>query len=922
MDQATILKLLGLGLLPCLGLAGALYRRFRKSGTGEVESFSRYLTQGLKYYVGRIIRRRLAGELTLRQYARVHLRSTATEMMVPATYPMSLKTDDVFVPLLLKDTNRGTVEYQDLLEQRAAKTVILGEPGSGKSSLMKRTFRDACRRAVADPAHAAVPILFELRNLSRLDSKDLQLLTRRRLFDECIKSLDDAAAFKTKKSIEHLRHGGGFLVLLDGLDEIPREAASQVTQAITELAEHLSLTAPASSIIVSTRTQHYVSMHDRHFKEAFQALQIRPFSIADVYRFLLNWPFSSDRAKHITRLFSRIRQLPSLTEMCTNPLALSMFVARDQQTDGAVSPETRTEFYASLTDELLVNRRFRREENAVGRQRLRRTREQILGRICLEHLLDSEETLNSISQPRMLEGVKASGWTGDATELLETLAIDTGLFSAEREGETYRFMHLTLCEFMAARAVVNGGLSAWEKVVAHLHANGDEDADTVASWESRLGEVVAFTCGMAPHSLGEAITKDLTTYAHDALLLRAAIEAQSSSDLKVSAAAVREAHSLEAVGPSEWDVAWFSRLRWLLAVQRDLAESTNQGFADVPSQLLPTPAQFLISLIDKHGAAELILATLARADTDAALTIAEDSGRPDLMDIVAGAADDFGTLLAILARYEAGTDAWAHSLVHRALHERQIAEVLYASHEAIGPAPAERRWETSFLTGGSVYGRLLDQVLKNRKGWRDEDTVLLAKLAHIKPPQHELLAAMRVLPPSIVPAGVATVFSALLVVSLIETASSLASRLAAGSFLFVLSVILLSTVIYFLRVLRDRVGQMLANEVDVEVSSLTITLERVARITQGRPRVSVSTRRVAETARLSRLRILEEVLNLARYRFPGSGSRLNPSSLTLFLSGISRDEVRALNISRALRRQEIPRRHAPGSTALPTLSGP
>jgi hypothetical protein len=900
MDSATIAKLAGIALVPCLGLGGALYRRFRKSGTDEVESFSRYLAQGVKFYVGRVVRRKLAGELTLRQYAGVHLRSTATEMMVPATYPMTLKTDDVFVPLLLRDASRATIEYQDLLERRGTKTVIIGEPGSGKSSLMKRTFRDACRRAIADPGRAPVPILFELRNLSRLDSIEAQAMTRRRLFDECIKSLDEAAAFKTKKSIEHLRHGGGFLVLLDGLDEVPREAAAPVTQAIVDLSDHLALIAPSSSMIVSTRTQHYVSMYDRQFKESFGALQIRPFSIADVYRFLLNWPFEADRAKNITRLFSRIRQLPSLTEMCTNPLALSMFVARDQQTEGAVSPETRTEFYASLIDELLINRRFRREETPVGRQRLRRTREQILGRVCLDHLLDPDESLNSISERRMLESIESSDWTGDPAELLEILAVDTGLFSAEREGETYRFMHLTLCEFMAARAVVNGGMSAWDKVISRLREDDGATGGSVTTWESRLGEMVAFTCGLAPHSLGEAISKDLTTLADDGLLLRAAVEAQSYGDIKVSAAVSREAERLEAISPREWDVAWFSRLRWLLAVQRDMAENAAQGFADAQSHGMPTPAEFLIGLIDRHGAAELILATLARADSDAALTIAEDSGRPDLMDIVAGAADDFGTLLAILARYEAGLRAWAQSLVHCALHERQIAEVLYASHEAIGPAPTVRGWETSFVTGGSVYGRLLDQVLADRSSWRAEDVVLLAKVAHIRPPQNAALAAIRVLPPALLSVLGALLALALAVTSLGEAASHSVSRLAAVGTVLVGAPLLFSLLTYVRDVMRGRVASRQAGEVDVDLSSLTITLERVARIAQG-PRASVTARRGTEAARLSRVRVLEEILNLARYRFPGSPDRLDPTVVSLLLAGVSRDEVRALNIARTLR---------------------
>src|SRR5688572_20843731 len=105
-------------------VARLIYKRFRKSGANEIEPFRRYAVQGLKYCVGRFMHRQLAAELTLRQYARLHLRNTAREMLVPARYPKHLDVDHVFVPLLLRGGGQDSVEYGQLVDQHSGRVLI------------------------------------------------------------------------------------------------------------------------------------------------------------------------------------------------------------------------------------------------------------------------------------------------------------------------------------------------------------------------------------------------------------------------------------------------------------------------------------------------------------------------------------------------------------------------------------------------------------------------------------------------------------------------------------------------------------------------------------------------------------------------------------------------------------------------------
>lgn len=631
--DATVIGEFGGSAVAILGAVGGLgrflYNRFKKSGSREVEPFARYITQGIKYYVGRYLRHQLASEFTLRQYARLQLRTVAREMFVPASVPVRLEVDRAFIPLLLRDSLQEQLEYTELLDRVSRHLIILGEPGSGKSSLFKRLFRDACRRAAASPRKAPLPLLYELRNLAEQGKKGE--LSGERLLDILLSPLRDSAVYGASHGAEDLGFGAGFLILLDGLDEVSDTISTSVVAAILDMCQSLGRTSPKSTVLLSSRNQYFFARNSRELQEGFDVLSVRPFTLGDIYSFLARWPFKERARQNVTRIFSRLRQLPSLTDMCTNPLALSMFVARDQQTEGTDLPETRSRFYESLLEELIVNRRSRGEGLPAGRQRLRDARRAVLGPVCLEHLLSRDEALNSITRSRFIAAIEKEEYGGkDAHKALDDLASDTGLFIEERRGETERFMHLTLCEFLAAVEVVETGEAGWERVFSLL-------GDAERFWESRLAEVVAFACGLAGRSLRQRILNDLAGIDAPQVMLKAIIEAQVY-DEKVAVHAIdSECQYLAGHAPWKWDAEWFSRLRMIVGVLRDAHAGSSKGISSSQAAGLPASSDFLMRLMEKYDAKELLLETLARQDAEAAISIASETGRRDLMDHVASA---------------------------------------------------------------------------------------------------------------------------------------------------------------------------------------------------------------------------------------------------------------------------------------------
>jgi hypothetical protein len=893
-------------------IAGILFRRFLSTKSNEIESFPLYLKRMLYYYVGRHLRRHIAAELTLKEYVRLQLKSADTKtMVVPAARPVPLKVDDVFIPLLLRGPTGETTGYRVLAEQKQARTVVLGDPGSGKSSLMKRTFRDACRRANSDPQHSPLPVLFELRRLSQLGAQELERLTHQQLFEQCTVNLAEMAAFDADHAVQHLKQSPGFLLLLDGLDEVPSYASTQVATAISELSAHLSLSSPDSSLVVSTRTQHYLTLRGHPLRDTFSAYSVRPFEIADVYKFLLRWPFEQERRREqITRLFSRIRQLPSLTEMCRNPLALSMFVAREEQTGGSISPETRSEFYASLVVELLVDRRFRGEAEAVGRQRLRNARESILGEVCLGHLLSPEEAPNSLGEDRFLAAIESADHAGsDPHEILSSLAVETGLFSTEREGESYRFLHLTLCEFLAAREVVNAGPDGWRRIAERLRGGDPDQAIHDGSWSSRLGEVVAFACGLAPRSLRREILDDLVAMEERGLLLRASIEAQNYNDPPLLAAIREEADRLAGIGPERWelDVDWFPRLRWLIAVLRDVAAGAQAGLFDAAAETLPSPTAYLLRLIDAYGTADVLLATLAHDDAAAAIAIAEASERPELMDVIAGVADDFSVLIGILARCDEGHVAWKQSLVHAALCKREIADVLAISIERADAETTAQGWSDSRVTRHSVYGHLLDNVLASPDDWHPADRPLLEAISRIRPPRADTGLWSTFIEAPVVTSIVG--LGALAAAALWFEGRKEKEQLALASGLILLGVILVLGQIALWT--KERIQRRTRNPsltVEVRLGVVSLELNRAeANATRGTTPKSGSSGESAtdDTRAPWRKPVIEEALNLAAFRFYGQGAsepeRWEPSRALCMLCGARQADIEALRIARRLR---------------------
>ena len=125
-----------------------------------------YLIEGLMYWTGRLLIHSLAARFSLRRYCRLQLQKENQYVHVPSRNDIKLEIDKVFVNLTMEqqgDTG-GIYDHATLLSA-GPRIRVVGDPGSGKSSLVKRLFRDACREAVSRPSIFRFPVIVELKTL-------------------------------------------------------------------------------------------------------------------------------------------------------------------------------------------------------------------------------------------------------------------------------------------------------------------------------------------------------------------------------------------------------------------------------------------------------------------------------------------------------------------------------------------------------------------------------------------------------------------------------------------------------------------------------------------------------------------------------------------------------------------------------------
>jgi hypothetical protein len=563
--------------LAALGLTVKAYLSYRNSLAKDSERFVSYVLGTLKLGLGRYVSSKLANQLGVRKYVKKCLSTFPTHLIIPSVDNARISIDSAYVNLSLSGAAVQRVSDESLLAGQLGSVLIFGEPGSGKSSLTKKIYRRSCVQAYTAPASSRLPLHFELRRCKWTEFDVAGETSAGEWFYQQLMShaSDVKGLHNPSFVVQSTANKRGLIVLLDGLDEIPENRIHLATEAIIDVTKRLRGMSTETMVITTARTQLRGGLA-RDFLESVEAIySLEPFTPSDIFEFLRKWPYQKDSLDQTQRIFTTIHEHRTLAEMCTNPLILSMYVAQDQRYTNSENlgsvrlPDTRTEFYSSVIAELLLHRRAQQLGKGQGGLDSRRQREELLGSIALDHLYRSDDPANSISWVKAVATARSLiGLSSDHTAeaYLRALALETGIFSEERPGESLRFMHLTLCEYLAAMEMTESKSPTISEIIASALGQADPTPGT------RLWETVVFGVSLLKRADRlKALTELATQHVPPELILRIVRECQAYGSPVFLDCVHTIVDQLIDVDVELWDDSWFNKVRALVICLNDPA---------------------------------------------------------------------------------------------------------------------------------------------------------------------------------------------------------------------------------------------------------------------------------------------------------------------------------------------------------------
>ncbi|MBI5294608.1 MAG: NACHT domain-containing protein [Chloroflexi bacterium] len=252
-------------------------------------------------------------------------------------YPWAIKKESTDEPL---PTGTSMLEIFDSIGMGRS-LLILGAPGSGKTTMLLELARQLIQRAREDFTQP-IPIVFNLASWT-------EKLT---LADWLAQELNNLYSVPRKTAPDWVK-GNKLLLLLDGLDEVRQESRVQCVEAINEFRKQNGLT----SLAVCSRSQDYAALKAKLSFEG--AIEVQPLTQKQITEFFNRF------GDEMAGIKQALEKDGSLREMAETPLFLSIMLMayRDKQdVDMLVSGDEKAQ-RKHLFDTYIERMFERRSEN-------------------------------------------------------------------------------------------------------------------------------------------------------------------------------------------------------------------------------------------------------------------------------------------------------------------------------------------------------------------------------------------------------------------------------------------------------------------------------------------------------------------------------------------------------------------------------
>ncbi len=335
----------------------------------------RYTVSKAQQLLERYVRQDRSGDTCLAEHVRNILiwKSDSTQRLIFGWNEQRkriLHTDDGFAHLN-PDTLVDVQLTRPLLATEAARSqrllVLLGEPGSGKSTVLRYLALQLAEQLL-DPALAAdtqprpVPLYVPLGMVASMlehehgDSDAALLRAMRSVLDGG--DGDDALRQGLSRFLRPALRRGGVILLCDGLDELPApQPRTQVAQALAKLAQEI-----LAPMVLTSRVKPYTTPDAWQLPadEGWQVRTIQPLAFGQVRAFVTSWynslaqsrnetippRFTSTEAtQRATALLCDLYEQARVRVLVESPLLLTMLAILHTNSSSGTIPRDRALLY-------------------------------------------------------------------------------------------------------------------------------------------------------------------------------------------------------------------------------------------------------------------------------------------------------------------------------------------------------------------------------------------------------------------------------------------------------------------------------------------------------------------------------------------------------------------------------------------------
>jgi HEAT repeat protein len=343
------------------------------------------------------------------------------------------------------------------------RVVVLGDSGMGKSWLLRL---EACRlaeAALAPPGGpvgegVAVPVLMRADILAAAPGANVAEKVAGYLVSEGL--LEERSQERMKALVD----AGGVVLLVDALDEIPRNALAEERQTPRKRLEDLLngwveeqyLGRGRRRFVVASRLEGYTRLSARGVKE----VELLPFTQNDIDAAIKAWKLPGGTDEWLRRQFGN----PAVAAMARVPLLLALIcsLAVDRRQRDEDLPVTRAELYRQVVWQFLSGAHRASEKGGLEYTRESadlENLEDVLGSVAIAFADDSRGWIDRMPGPDLKKAILKAGdsFAGLGVSVLAAITrlIETGILvpagNPANIDQDYVFLHRTFAEYLVAR---------------------------------------------------------------------------------------------------------------------------------------------------------------------------------------------------------------------------------------------------------------------------------------------------------------------------------------------------------------------------------------------------------------------------------------------------------------------------------------